>query len=191
MNRCCRLTSPQTPSYPQYLQIHSVTAVLHRDTVRSRTCGLVVKDRDVRMRMNRLIISSFFLLVNLDIYISFVVMRVLRGLWVYIVLTFILLCLGVIWCHVRIRFIMAVFKFCHPGPFTEPGIVSISTAGAAGYSSSNQPIHIIMAGDEEQFSENHGAARMKVTIPPPAYGLWQTSVVGEQCVGMELRTTHN
>ncbi|KAL4743060.1 hypothetical protein BDV11DRAFT_179490 [Aspergillus similis] len=47
----------------------------------------------------------------------------------------------------------------------------------AGYARPTQPIHVTMAGDEERFTEIHSiGTAVKVTTPPPAYGLWRDSV---------------
>ncbi|KAL2832269.1 hypothetical protein BJY01DRAFT_102126 [Aspergillus pseudoustus] len=97
-------------------------------------------------------------LIRLDL--SFVVIRALRGPCVYIVLIAILLCLGVLWCHALIRFIMAVYQFPYPKSTTDHGIIPISMIEAAGYAKSSQPIHVTMVGDEERLSENHGDVRV-------------------------------
>jgi hypothetical protein len=113
--------------------------------------------------------------------LSFVVIRVFRGAWIYIVLIAILLCLGVIWCHALIRFIMGIYHFPNNGA-TNRTLLPLDMAEAASYAQPNQPIHVIMAGDdsEERLSENHGDIGAQITVPPPAYGLWQSSVVSEQ-----------
>ncbi|KAL2798534.1 hypothetical protein BJX66DRAFT_295109 [Aspergillus keveii] len=108
--------------------------------------------------------------------LSFVVIRVFRGAWIYIVLIAILLCLGVIWCHALIRRIMGIYHF--PNSATNRTLLPLNMAEAAGYAQPNQPIHVIMAGDdsEERLSGNHGAIGANIRMPPPAYGLWQSSV---------------
>jgi hypothetical protein len=43
-----------------------------------------------------------------------------------------------------------------------------------GYAQPDRPIQVTLAGDEEALVD--GAVREKVTTPPPAYGLWRSSV---------------
>lgn len=106
--------------------------------------------------------------------IAFVVVRAIHGPWLYIVLTFILLTLGVVWCHSLCRLIVAVYQF--PNHATEP-ILQIGTAEATGYAQPEQPIFVTMAGDEEHLAESRTIPAMKIATPPPAYGLWRSSVV--------------
>ncbi|KKK16988.1 hypothetical protein ARAM_004948 [Aspergillus rambellii] len=51
-----------------------------------------------------------------------------------------------------------------------------SMVGPAGYAQPDRPIHVTFVGDEEIFAESHVPSREKVTVPPPAYGLWRSSV---------------
>lgn len=63
----------------------------------------------------------------------------------------------------------------------------MSMTETAGYAQPEQPIHVTMAGDEERFTEGDGAFAAKVTVPPPAYGLWRSSVVRDTHTGMAMR----
>jgi hypothetical protein len=107
--------------------------------------------------------------------LSFVVIRVFRGAWISIVLIAILLCLGVIWCHALIRCIMGIYHFPNSATNRTP-----TKHGGSCWICSAKPV--IMAGDdsEERLSGNHGAIGANIRLPPPAYGLWQSSVVSEQ-----------
>lgn len=51
--------------------------------------------------------------------------------------------------------------------------------GTGGYAEPDRPIPVVLAGDEEIMAESNGAssAQEKLTAPPPAYGLWRSSVV--------------
>lgn len=52
-----------------------------------------------------------------------------------------------------------------------------SVVGPLGYAQPEQPIHVVLARDEEIAIENRVSSEMKVVAPPPAYGLWRSSVV--------------
>ncbi|KAL4930549.1 uncharacterized protein BDV17DRAFT_259007 [Aspergillus undulatus] len=140
---------------------------------RARTCASTLDDRNIQWKLFNLVLSTVLLLINLATYVSFVVIRAIRGPWLYIVLTFILLTLGVIWCHTLCRFIVAVYQFPnHAGNALPP----LEMAGVAGYARPEQPIHVTMAGDEERFTRGRHAAAVRIAVPPPAYGVWRSSV---------------
>lgn len=52
-----------------------------------------------------------------------------------------------------------------------------SIAGPRGYAQPAEPIRVILARDEELVGQDPGPSQIKVTAPPPAYGLWRNSVV--------------
>lgn len=52
-----------------------------------------------------------------------------------------------------------------------------SQIGSGGYAEPERPIPVVLAADEEMMAENGSAAQEKITPPPPAYGLWRSSVV--------------
>ncbi|KAL4869659.1 hypothetical protein BDV12DRAFT_167399 [Aspergillus spectabilis] len=141
---------------------------------RARNCTLIMNDRTVQRRLFNLILATVLLLINLAIYLAFVVTRALRGPWLYLVLIFLLLALGFAWSHALFRFIRTIFKF--RGSTAGRVQLCMDTAGTTGYAQPDQPIHVTMAGDEDRLPENRDAAAMNVTIPPPAYGIWRSSV---------------
>ncbi|KAL4961209.1 uncharacterized protein BDV14DRAFT_180823 [Aspergillus stella-maris] len=49
--------------------------------------------------------------------------------------------------------------------------------GVGGFAQPDQPIHVTMASDEERFTGGRQPAVVKITAPPPAYGVWRSSVV--------------
>ncbi|KAL4945960.1 hypothetical protein BDV06DRAFT_183738 [Aspergillus oleicola] len=142
-------------------------------TPRGRSCSSTLDDRTIQWKLFNLVLATVLLLINLGTYVSFVVIRAIRGPWLYIVLTFILLTLGVIWCHTLCRFIVAVYQFPnHAGNALPP----LEMVGVAGYAQPDQPIHVTMASDEERLTRSHQAAAVKIMAPPPAYGVWRSSV---------------
>ncbi|KAL2839789.1 hypothetical protein BJX68DRAFT_271980 [Aspergillus pseudodeflectus] len=173
----CRLEDNEPRRYRPPENGAQIEQLEEPNRTRPRSCALMMKDSDIQSRVYRLAVSTVLLLANFAIYLSFVVIRVFRGAWIYIVLIAILLCLGVIWCHALIRFIMGIYHFPNNGA-TNRTLLPLDMAEAASYAQPNQPIHVIMAGDdsEERLSENHGAIGAQITVPPPAYGLWQSSV---------------
>ena len=56
-----------------------------------------------------------------------------------------------------------------------------SRAGPLGYAQPEQPIPVVLARDEEIAVGNNengdGSEHKKIAPPPPAYGLWRSSVV--------------
>jgi hypothetical protein len=120
-------------------------------------------------------ISTLLALIRSDL--AFVITRALQGPWLYVVLIFLLLTLGFAWSHALFRFIRTIFRF--RGSTAGRVQLWMDTAGTTGYAQPDQPIHVTMAGDEERFPENRGGAAMNVTIPPPAYGIWRSSVVSK------------
>ncbi|KAL2808509.1 hypothetical protein BJX63DRAFT_409053 [Aspergillus granulosus] len=75
---------------------------------------------------------------------------------------------------------MAVYKFPYRNSSTEHGMLRIRMGRAAGYAQPSKPIQVTMVGDEEQLSETHSAASVKVMMPPPAYGRWRGSIVSKR-----------
>jgi hypothetical protein len=52
-----------------------------------------------------------------------------------------------------------------------------SVAGPRGYAQPAEPIHVVLARDEEVVGQDPGPSQVKLAAPPPAYGLWRNSVV--------------
>ncbi|KAL4972722.1 hypothetical protein BDW66DRAFT_162684 [Aspergillus desertorum] len=145
-----------------------------RGTPCVRSCTSMIRDPTIHWKLFNLVLSTFLLLINLAIYIAFAVLRAIKGPWLYIVLTFILLTIGVIWCHALCRFVVAIYEFSN---YTANCTLPIEMTETAGYARPSQPIHVIMAGDEERFPGSHSTGTaVKVATPPPAYGLWRNSV---------------
>lgn len=87
-----------------------------------------------------------------------------------------ILILIVVFCHSLIRFLVEVLRGSRSAVATNR---IPSRAGPTGYAQPERPIHVILTGDEEILTENNGASWKKVTPPPPAYGLWRSSVVSD------------
>ncbi|KAF9883110.1 hypothetical protein FE257_004089 [Aspergillus nanangensis] len=90
----------------------------------------------------------------------------------HILLIFMILILAIVLSHSLIRFSMSVLRGIRTG-----GARNIpSRIGPNGYAQLERPIHVTLAGDEEILTENTGPIQEKVPPPPPAYGLWRSSV---------------
>jgi hypothetical protein len=109
------------------------------------------------------------ILNNLDF--AFTVSRSHMGQELHILLIFMILILAIVFCHSLIRFFMVTLRGSGSAMNRIP-----SMAGPTGYAQPERPIHVTLASDEI-LAESHGASREKVAAPPPAYGLWRSSVV--------------
>lgn len=96
----------------------------------------------------------------------------LLGQEIHILLIFMILILSIIFCHALIRFAMEILQDRRS---TVARNRVPSRVGPMGYAQPDRPIQVTLAGDEEALVD--GAVREKVTTPPPAYGLWRSSVV--------------
>lgn len=81
------------------------------------------------------------------------------------------LILAVFFLHSVVKFIIVLVR--GPPEFSDR---PPSQVGPMGYATPQRPIHVILARDEE-LGEDVRNAGNKVTAPPPAYGLWRSSVV--------------
>ncbi|PWY77128.1 hypothetical protein BO70DRAFT_295164 [Aspergillus heteromorphus CBS 117.55] len=137
-----------------------------------RSCGSMLKETRARRRLITLVVSAAFLVLVVAIYLAFAASRTTLGRELKILLIFMILILGIVFCHSLTRFLMVILR----RPDTDVSTNRIpSRAGPAGYAQPARPIHVILAGDED-VAESQSTVREKVTAPPPAYGLWRSSV---------------
>ncbi|PYI04491.1 hypothetical protein BO78DRAFT_320299 [Aspergillus sclerotiicarbonarius CBS 121057] len=138
-----------------------------------RSCGSKLKEKRVRRRLITLVVSTGFLILVVAIYLAFAASSTTLGRELQILLIFMILILGIVFCHSLTRFLMALLR----RPDSDVATNRIpSRAGPAGYAQPARPIHVILAGDEDVAAASPSAVREKVTAPPPAYGLWRSSV---------------
>ena len=139
-----------------------------------RSCGSKLKEKRVRRRLITLVVSTGFLILVVAIYLAFAASSTTLGRELQILLIFMILILGIVFCHSFTRFLMALLR----RPDSDVATNRIpSRAGPAGYAQPARPIHVILAGDEDVAAASPSAVREKITAPPPAYGLWRSSVV--------------
>lgn len=87
-----------------------------------------------------------------------------------------LLIIAIVFCHSFVRFILAIAR----GSSVHVRNRILSRMGTGGYAEPDRPIPVVLAADEEIMAESNGASpttQEKLTAPPPAYGLWRSSVV--------------
>lgn len=135
-----------------------------------RSCMPALKDRVIRRRLYTLIPTTVFLLAIIAFYLA-VRSATLLGQEIHILLIFMILILSIIFCHALIRFAMEILQDRRS---TVARNRVPSRVGPMGYAQPDRPIQVTLAGDEEALVD--GAVREKVTTPPPAYGLWRSSV---------------
>lgn len=90
-----------------------------------------------------------------------------------ILLIFMLLILAIVFCHAFARFVLAIAR----GPIVINRSRIPSQLGPGGYAEPERPIPVVLPADEESMAECEGDNREKIAPPPPAYGLWRSSVV--------------
>ncbi|KAI9925682.1 hypothetical protein ASPWEDRAFT_173765 [Aspergillus wentii DTO 134E9] len=138
----------------------------------ARSCAALLKEKKARRKLFTLITSTLFLILVLSVYIAFTFSHAKLGQELHILLIFMILILAIVFCHSLIRFFMVTMRRRNAALRNRVP----SRAGPAGYAQPTSPIHVVLAGDEEASAESHGIIREKVTAPPPAYGLWRSSV---------------
>lgn len=96
---------------------------------------------------------------------------------------------AMVFCHSFARTCLLATKIARYGPTGLHRVPSV--VGPLGYAQPEHPIHVVLARDEEIVTEGAAAdgndnvsasaaataATAKLTAPPPAYGLWRSSVV--------------
>ncbi|KAF7122794.1 hypothetical protein CNMCM5793_000904 [Aspergillus hiratsukae] len=143
-----------------------------RSSQQKRSCMSTLRDRSIRRRLYTLIPATVFLLAIIAFYLA-INSATHLGQEIHILLIFMILILSIIFCHALIRFAMEVLQD-RGSTFARNRIPS--RVGPMGYAQPDRPIPVMLAGDEEALVESDSAVREKVTAPPPAYGLWRSSV---------------
>ncbi|KAF2735723.1 hypothetical protein EJ04DRAFT_434341 [Polyplosphaeria fusca] len=140
-------------------------------------CFPFMKSRPARGKIFACIISGLFLMTVLTIYLTLALTRSKTiGQEVHVLFIMIILATTIFFCHSLIRLCMLAL---HPPPDT-PHIPSMT--GPDGFHPV-RPIRVHLARDEELADDSDSpenpaddAEKLKVAPPPPAYGLWRSSV---------------
>ncbi|KAF2268304.1 hypothetical protein CC78DRAFT_19836 [Lojkania enalia] len=155
----------------------------HRSThwVRRKTdkgvCFPFIKSQAARGKCIACLISGLFLMTVLTIYLTLALTRKDLGQEVHVLFIMVILATTIFFCHSLIRLFMLAL---HPPPET-PRIPDMT--GPEGFQPV-RPIRVHLARDEELGDVDLEAGNesqdvekpAKVVHPPPAYGLWRSSV---------------
>ena len=134
-----------------------------------------------------LISANYKLTLSTDLVyaISF---TTLEGQTYHIFFILLIMIFAMVFCHSFARTCLLATKIARYGSTDLHRVPSV--VGPLGYAQPAQPIHVVLARDEEIVNEGvasdgstastaaaTAATATKVTAPPPAYGLWRSSVV--------------
>ncbi|KAF2662485.1 hypothetical protein K491DRAFT_700286 [Lophiostoma macrostomum CBS 122681] len=139
-------------------------------------CFPFVKTQAARGKAFACLISGLFLTTVLAIYLAIALTRKDLGQEIHVLFIMIILATTIFFCHSLIRLFMLVL---HP-PDEGPRIPSMT--GPEGFNPV-RPIRVHLARDEElgvaddvEDELSDSEKEKKVALPPPAYGLWRSSV---------------
>ncbi|KAE8351547.1 hypothetical protein BDV28DRAFT_136834 [Aspergillus coremiiformis] len=140
---------------------------------RLRSFTSILGRKSMRRQLITLITSAIFLILVIALYFAFTVSKSNIRQELHILLIFMILILAIVFCHSLIRFFMAISR--SSGSAVTMNRIP-SRAGPTGYAQPERPIPVVLAGDEENLADTNSPSREKVAPPPPAYGLWRSSV---------------
>ncbi|KAL9010369.1 MAG: hypothetical protein Q9173_004693 [Seirophora scorigena] len=154
---------------------------LSRKPRQKRGCFSAIQDRQIKHKLIGLLISGALLVILLTIYLSLAVSGSVAGSDFHVVMIVVTLVLTMILCHFIIRLCMLCFRFRARVLRRERERSCTMDEGAEeGYAQPETPIPIILARDEELGLHEDASADSDsvrpVQHPPPAYGLWRSSV---------------
>ena len=161
-----------------------------------RICFPFMRQRDMRTKVFHCLVSGFILAVTLivctfmyrrrfldhanrPLVLALAMSNTVSGQEFHIVLILFLLVFTVIFCHSVIRLCMLFLK--SKGQRHRERVRRRLATEA--FAQPEQPIHVVLAMDEEMGREGHEDDEDKeLPPPPPAYGLWRGSVVSTTCL---------
>ncbi|KAL2009322.1 hypothetical protein VTN00DRAFT_7516 [Thermoascus crustaceus] len=138
-----------------------------------RDFGSLWKNRHIRRRLVSCGIAGLVLSIVLAVYLAFAVAKSTVGQEFHVLLILLIMIFTIFFCHSILRLAMMLLR----GPRDEYASNRVpSRVGPMGYAQPERPIHVVLARDEEIAADGVEAGREKVMPPPPAYGLWRSSV---------------
>ncbi|KAF2677591.1 hypothetical protein K458DRAFT_319412 [Lentithecium fluviatile CBS 122367] len=144
-----------------------------------QTCMPFICGTAARGKLMACIISGLFLATVLAIYLALALSRKDLGQEVHVLFIMIVLGTTIFFCHSLIRLCMLIL---HPPSEDASRPYIPSMTGPEGFHPV-RPIQVHLARDEELSDEEDeiegdgdNRVKEKVTLPPPAYGLWRSSV---------------
>lgn len=113
-------------------------------------------------------------------------MDTLEGEEFHILIIVFIILVAIFFCHSLARTCMLAARVAKYGTTFHHRVPSV--AGPRGYAQPAEPIHVILARDEEEIivgqqDPGPSSSQVNLTAPPPAYGLWRNSVV---CSGLSF-----
>ncbi|KAI0536448.1 hypothetical protein GGR58DRAFT_514578 [Xylaria digitata] len=134
-------------------------------------CFPWVKSRRARALILRCFVSGLFLISMLTIYFSLSITKNINTSEFSILLILLIILTTIIFCHGLVLLCMLLVR-----PRNRQGTsvndLEGNRYGHPGYAIPRQPIHVVLARDEEAAGIESETVRLK----PPAYGLWRESV---------------
>ncbi|KAI4112541.1 MAG: hypothetical protein LQ345_006323 [Seirophora villosa] len=154
---------------------------LSRKPRQKRGCFSAIQDRQIKHKLIGLLISGALLVLLLTIYLSLAVSGSVGSSDFHVVMIVFTLVLTMIFCHFIIRLCMLCFRFRARVLRRERERSCTMDEGAdEDYAQPETPIPVILARDEELGLHDDASADSDsvrpVQHPPPAYGLWISSV---------------
>ncbi|EED12635.1 conserved hypothetical protein [Talaromyces stipitatus ATCC 10500] len=146
---------------------------------------IAIKDKFVRKHLVVCAVSGLLLLMMISLYLVYAInFTTIDGQTYHIFFILLIMILAMVFCHSFARTCLLATKIARYG---STGLHRIpSVVGPLGYAQPAQPIHVVLARDEEIVIEGAAAdannnnpsavTGTKLTPPPPAYGLWRSSV---------------
>lgn len=149
---------------------------------------VALKDRFVRKHLVICGITGVVLLMLISLYLVYAIsFTTLEGQTYHIFFILLIMIFAMVFCHSFARTCLLATKIARYGSTDLHRVPSV--VGPLGYAQPAQPIHVVLARDEEIVNEGvasdgstastaaaTAATATKVTAPPPAYGLWRSSV---------------
>ncbi|EEA18782.1 hypothetical protein EYB25_008882 [Talaromyces marneffei] len=146
---------------------------------------IALKDRFVRKHLIICAVTGLLLLMLISLYLVYAIsFTTLEGQTYHIFFILLIMIIAMVFCHSFARTCLLATKIARYGATGLHRVPSV--VGPLGYAQPSQPIHVVLARDEEIIIESAAAdgsnnvsaatAPTKLTAPPPAYGLWRSSV---------------
>ncbi|KAL8805761.1 MAG: hypothetical protein Q9182_001794 [Xanthomendoza sp. 2 TL-2023] len=142
-----------------------------------RSCLPNTKDRRIKYKVIGSVISGTLLALFLAIYLALAISTSVRGQAFHVVFIIFILIFTMVFCHCLIRLSMLSLQFRVRGRRRAAG--GPRQVDDEECAQPQTPIPIILARDEElglNDLSSDGASIRRVQHPPPAYGLWRSSV---------------
>ncbi|ODH41772.1 hypothetical protein ACO22_01350 [Paracoccidioides brasiliensis] len=171
------------PSAREAGRAYAGTWIGHRNCDKSKSnrfcCGPGVKCKEARRKLIDCVLAGFLLIAVFIIYIVLSFSFSVLGREFHVVLILVLMLLVIYFSHSFIRFLMIAWRQAPPYVLHMGERV-----GTSGYAQPDRPIPVILARDEEDVMGMDVHANNATgsnnsngpTLPPPAYGLWKSSV---------------